>query len=219
MESLRSYERSTDDDRDIFTFNVAEGTQQLRIFFSTEGSPASDGNAVLMIEMETTGYEAYTGSLGHGRTDEQIVQDPPPGLYEAILDFEDYTGPASVEVEAPDGSTSVGPQGINLGNNFWDILGVILAVVIATGGWFLYRHHTRRLDREMGRIDETFNRLNNDVTVCRKSLMEMHEELRRQLVKSKLKEAHFMILEKRIDRYLEDLKQAGGATETPLELE
>lgn len=226
MDSLRSYERNTEGASDMFTFNVANGTQQLLIIFSTEGSPASDGRAILIIEREEAngadddGEEIYFGSLGHGKRDEQLVEDPAPGRYEAIIAFQEYTGPASVDIEAPSGSTAVGPQGVNLGNNFWDILGVVLAVAIATGGWFLYRRHTKRLDREMGRIDETFHRLNNDVGVCRKSLMEMHEQLRHQLVKSKLKEAHFMILEKRIDRYLEDLKQkANGATETPLELE
>lgn len=228
MDSLRSYERNTDATGDLFTFDVPEGTDQLRIFFSTKGSPASDGQAFLIIEGQEgedgeDGEEIYFGSLGHGKTDEQIVQDPEPGRYEAILGFQGYSGPASVEIGVPSGSsTTIGPRGVSLGDNFWDILGVVLAVAIATGGWFLYRHHTKRLDREIRRIDGIFNELRSDAVDCRKRLLQLEEEFQQQLVRNKLKESHFLILEKRIERYLADLKekvQKSGLAESPLEME
>lgn len=215
-EPLKAYERAGSEDDDVFTFSVPEGASRLRISFSTTGGTGDTGSARLVIAGPGDSV-AYLGSLPPGASDRQTVERPAPGEYVAVISYEDYDGPAQITLDVARG-LAIGPV-----DDFWDILGVVLTLALALGGFVLYRRRTRRLDQEMGRIDDTFRRLGDDVTTCRSHLLDLQEELRQQLVRNRLRESHFLILEKRIDRYLADLERPGAASpasgEKPLELE
>ncbi len=198
------------------TFSVPKGTD--RIVARIETDPSAGGGSVNVV-MAPLDIEASMGSAGlaavaAGENGRVVVDDPRSGTWFIGAESEDgYSGDVRIVV------TSEGGALFSIGGSFWDILGVVLALAIALGGLYLYRRRSRFLSRELHRIDETVKLFGDDVEECRTHIKDL-------LVKRKIQESQYIILEKRIERYLSDLATPGnrhkarpGAAESDLELE
>lgn len=224
-EVLRSWSRDTPtDSTSEVTFNVREGTDRIRLRISTEpdkqdepywpcppNTPGCDTNsddspsgAVTVTLWDARNEQQARIRLNYDSSDTEILPDPAPGRWLAKITYGGYEGPVSMKVTEPQ------TGGGNFGDDFWDILGIVLTVGLATGGWVIYRRRRGFLTRQLDRIDHTFRDFSEDVTECRHNLLEMKSQLAGMLQRSKLEESQYLILEKRIDQYLEDLDTPGN---------
>lgn len=229
-EVLRSWSRDKPSDTTPdLTFDVPRGAERIRIVVSTE--PPDDGGG-----FDWTGWSCPPGTAGcpdgsgddtpsgtismtvwdpanelrarfqleYDGRDSKLIQEPAAGQWLVKISYRGYDGPIDMKVTEPV------TGGGGLGGSFWDILGVFLALGMASGGWVLYRRRRNHLSRQLDQIDSTFRNLSDDVNECRANLIQMKEQLALMLRRNKLEESQFLILEKHIDQYLRDLETPGN---------
>jgi hypothetical protein len=98
-------------------------------------------------------------------------------------------------------------------SSFWEtwepiITGImILASLIAfLIGLVSLRRKRSKLRQYMEKIDETFNEYKREYQTCEKELITLREDIKGEVKRGKLEENHFLILDKKIDDYLIDMK-------------
>lgn len=227
-EVLGTYERKSGTDEDVYTFHVAEGTERIRLVVSTKESGSRSFDPFQCDEASSSDcyQEQMKDPEGHlevviqdpdkqmagamrmpfDATDEKVFNKPTPGTWVVGLDYSGYDGPAAIRVTEPAGGASA-PL---ITDNMLEIVGLLLTVGAMVGGWLLYRRRTSFLTRELYKIDHTFSVLSEDVDECRTNLRGLREELKEMLVRRKIDESHYLILEKRIEQYLNDLNTPGN---------
>jgi hypothetical protein len=66
----------------------------------------------------------------------------------------------------------------------------------------------------MERIDDTYNEYSEEYQVCQQELVALREDIKAEVKDGKIEENHFLILDKKIDDYLREMKaleKGGGA--------
>lgn len=226
-EVLKDISRSSPDDDDtLVTFNVPSGIDRIRISVSTASSDSTSGlpgcgswcnydaggdtssqaGRVSLVIASPSGKQVVTLQAAGGDSASETVSSPEPGTWAGGMEYEDgYDGPARMRAMTTDSAST--PL---IGGSFWDILGVILAITGLVGGFILYRRRGRFLTRELHRIDNTVRVFKDDVDECRTNLHDLQDHIKGLLVKRKIEENQYLILEKRIERYLSDLDTPGN---------
>ncbi len=243
-DTLQEYQHSAGSASQAATkkFDVAKGTDAVKVVADTRGEeetdcpngvwnygdpvppgwcapddddPAATSGRMVVKLLDPSGRTVETMDLPFASVETRTVKDPAVGEWTLQISYTGgYSGPASVRVTEP-----VQASGAFLGGSFWDIAGIILTVALLVGGAYLYRRRTRFLARELHRIDHTVKVFGTDVEECRTNLREMQHHLKDLLVKRKIEESHYLILERRIEQYLRDLETPGNrhdATKAPL---
>jgi hypothetical protein len=111
------------------------------------------------------------------------------------------------------------------GPSFWDtwepiITGatVLASVLVFLIGFLSIRRKRNRLRVYLDEIDDTYNENKNDSQKCHEELTTLREEIRDEVKGGKLEENHFLILDKKIDDYLQQIKtheKSGTEAGTP----
>lgn len=222
---------SADSNGDRFSFSVPKGTERIVITFDTRSGSDNPycsefgcfdpftgqsgeqeekvGTVVIEVEPQEDFSKEFDVSMGHDKTDITTIDDPPSGIWDVDVNYDDdYNGALTMRVEA----TGVGGGGARpfITDNMLEITGLLLTIGGLATGLVLYKRRGSFLRRELHKIDETVHMFKDDVDECRTNLLDMHEHLKDLLVKRKIEDSHYLILEKRIDRYLEDLDTPGN---------
>jgi hypothetical protein len=70
----------------------------------------------------------------------------------------------------------------------------------------------------MERIDDTFNEYSKEYKTCEQELIALREDIKGDVKKGKIEENHFLILDKKIDDYLQKMKaHEDGVGPAPIE--
>ncbi|UCE37745.1 MAG: Ig-like domain-containing protein [Thermoplasmata archaeon] len=83
---------------------------------------------------------------------------------------------------------------------------VLASIIVFLIGFLTVRKKRSKLRQYMDRIESTFNEYKQNPQECEKELIELREDIKADVRKGKIEENHFLILDKRIDDYLLDLK-------------
>jgi hypothetical protein len=83
------------------------------------------------------------------------------------------------------------------------ILASFIAFLI---GFVSIRRKRDKLRQYLERIDNTFNEYKNDYKICEHELITLREDIKGDVKKGKIAENHFLILDKKIDDYLLQMK-------------
>lgn len=138
--------------------------------------------------------------IAAGKKVETTVSDLEPGTYYVAIEMEEYDGGFAAEVFSVDGASTV-----SLKDDWIELLGLVITVGgFATGG-VLYLRRSRLLKREIHRIDHIYAAMHADIASCRLQLLQLREELKDRLVRRKMSEQQFSILDRRIDHHLREL--------------
>lgn len=137
----------------------------------------------------TFGLQNPTGRSGSG-----IVDRP---FDEAVLDSPFLV--QFVSPPAPPEPWYVAPFGIS---NFWDITGVLAAVAISGGGLLAIERRRTRLRRWLARVDDALASTKEDARARESSLVGLRARLHEDLVRGRMSEGHYAIVERRIDEEL-----------------
>ncbi|MBW3582270.1 MAG: hypothetical protein KY455_04130 [Euryarchaeota archaeon] len=221
-----------DDDE---TFSVPKGTERLKIVFSTrpETVDCAKDPFACTAGMQDWGQDPpegkvrfgalNIGALQRGDLDGMVestltynkeathtLSDPPSGTWLIEADMEEdgqsYDGPATAKVT----TTGAPGAGFVFGNAIFDILGLVVAIAGFVGAYLIYRRRSRFMSTQLHRIDDTFERFGDDLNECRTNLIELKKELNQMLMRRKIEEPQYLILEKRIEQYLHDINTPGN---------
>lgn len=100
----------------------------------------------------------------------------------------------------------VQPFGVS---NFWDITGIVLAVIIALVGLVAVARKRNALKRYLAEIDQILAAHAADARPRETALHALRDRLKRDLLRNRITDGHFVIVEGRIDKLL-----AGARVET-----
>jgi hypothetical protein len=96
---------------------------------------------------------------------------------------------------------------------FWEtwepiitILTIIATLFAFLIGFLSIRRKRGKLRQYFERIDDTFNEYKKERQECEKELIMLREDLKGEVKKGKLEESHFLILDKKIDDYIREMK-------------
>ncbi|UCG70302.1 MAG: Ig-like domain-containing protein, partial [Thermoplasmata archaeon] len=113
------------------------------------------------------------------------------------------------EAKPKEDSTDIGSW------NFWEpiitgltILGTILLALL---GFVKLRKKRNKLRDYLEQIDNTFNEYNENIQICEQELITLRDAIKREVAEGKLEEAHFLILDKKIDDYLKEMRTLGAS--------
>ncbi len=97
--------------------------------------------------------------------------------------------------------------------SFWEtwepiitLLTILISVFAFVIGFLSIRKKRGKLHQYLERIDDTFNEYKKEYQTCEKELITLREGLKGEVKKGKLDENHFLILDKKIDDYLREMK-------------
>ncbi|UCE37744.1 MAG: Ig-like domain-containing protein [Thermoplasmata archaeon] len=97
--------------------------------------------------------------------------------------------------------------------SFWDVwepiitgATVLASIIVFLIGFLSIRRKRGKLKKHIDRIEDTFNEYKKDPQACEQELIALREDIKVDVRKGKIEENHFLILDKRIDDYLLDLK-------------
>jgi hypothetical protein len=97
--------------------------------------------------------------------------------------------------------------------SFWDVwepiitgLTVLASITVFLIGFLSIRRKRSKLRRYMERIEVTFNEHKMNPQKCKKELISLREFIKAEVTRGKLEESHFLILDKKIDDHLMELK-------------
>jgi hypothetical protein len=103
-----------------------------------------------------------------------------------------------------------GKEDNNLG---WDVLEPIVtgATIIATAivamiGFYKLRKKRSQLRKYIDKLDKTYNKYKYDPRLCERNLRSLKESLKVKVKRGEVEEYHYIILDKKIDDYLEEFK-------------
>lgn len=217
------------------TFSVPKGTERLKIVFSTKPEtidcaqdPFTCASGMQNWDQDPpegkVRFEALNigalqrGDLGglvestltYNREATHTLSDPPSGTWMIEADMDEdgqsYDGPATATVT----TTGAPGAGFVFGNAIFDILGLVVAIAGFIGAYLIYRRRSRFMSTQLHRIDDTFERFGDDLNECRTNLIELKKELNQMLMRRKIEEPQYLILEKRIEQYLHDINTPGN---------
>jgi hypothetical protein len=95
--------------------------------------------------------------------------------------------------------------------NTWEpiITGVTIlaSMLIALFGFIQLRKRRSRLHQYLEKIDETYDEYKEDPDECKKELLSLREKIKIEVKHGHLEEGHFLVLDKKIDDYLMEIKE------------
>jgi hypothetical protein len=104
---------------------------------------------------------------------------------------------------------------------------ILLSIVVFLFGFLSIKKKRSRLRQYLEKIDDIFNKYNKNYQRCQQELITLRESIRNEVKDGKLEESHYLILDKKLDDYLLDMKaqKEGSAvseemedtSETPIE--
>jgi hypothetical protein len=108
-------------------------------------------------------------------------------------------------------STEKGPENEEaFGWEFWEPIVTVLTIIgtaaVALVGVLSLRKKRSLLSRYIGKLDTIYKKNKWDPDQCSKKLNALKESLKLKVSQGKVEEYHFIILDKRIDEYLEEVK-------------
>ncbi|UCE37746.1 MAG: Ig-like domain-containing protein [Thermoplasmata archaeon] len=83
---------------------------------------------------------------------------------------------------------------------------VLASIIVFLVGFLTVRKKRSKLRQYIERIDDTFNKYKKDHRECEQELIALREDIKAEVKEGKIEENHFLILDKRIDDYLMELK-------------
>jgi hypothetical protein len=96
---------------------------------------------------------------------------------------------------------------------FWEPivtgLTILATFLLALFGFVKLRKKRNKLRDYLEQIDSTFNEYNENIQICEQELITLRDAIKREVAEGKLEEAHFLILDKKIDDYLKDMRSSG----------
>ncbi|UCE37750.1 MAG: Ig-like domain-containing protein [Thermoplasmata archaeon] len=100
-------------------------------------------------------------------------------------------------------------------------LTVLASIIIFLIGFLTIRKKRSKLRQYIERIDDTFNKYKKDPQECEQELIALREDIKAEVKEGKLEENHFLILDKKIDDYLMEMKalekeEAGAVLEADI---
>jgi LPXTG-motif cell wall-anchored protein len=96
---------------------------------------------------------------------------------------------------------------IALGSANSTILGGIATVLVAIGGWYLTRKKKTKMGDFLTRIDETYVNYKENIVQCEEELRKIKNTATMALKKGDLDENTFAIVDKRLDDYMDEIKE------------
>jgi hypothetical protein len=109
--------------------------------------------------------------------------------------------------------------------SFWDTwepiitgLTIMVSLFAFLIGFLTLRRKRGKLRQYMERIDDTFNEYSKEYKTCEQELIALREDIKGDVKKGKIEENHFLILDKKIDDYLQKMKaHEDGVGPAPIE--
>jgi hypothetical protein len=100
--------------------------------------------------------------------------------------------------------------------SLWDVwepiitgLTILVSLFVAIFGFVQIRKKRGKLRRYLEEIEEIYSENKSDPKTCEKELISLREEIKSEVTKGKVEEGHFLILDKKIDDHLKEIKAAG----------
>jgi hypothetical protein len=87
------------------------------------------------------------------------------------------------------------------------ILASLLAFLI---GFISVRRKKGKLRQYMERVDNTYATYKNNSSLCERELIELRDDIKKDVQKGKIEDNHFLILDKRIGDYMEEMDRGRG---------
>lgn len=86
--------------------------------------------------------------------------------------------------------------------NFWDIAGIVAALAFSAGGLVLVQRRRRALQQYLREIDVIVSSHKTDAKTREGAFVALRARLKEDLVRGRLTESHFVLVERRIDEHL-----------------
>ncbi|UCE37743.1 MAG: Ig-like domain-containing protein [Thermoplasmata archaeon] len=96
-------------------------------------------------------------------------------------------------------------------------LTVLASIIVFLIGFLTIRRKRGKLRRYMERVEDTFDEYKDDPKTCEEELIILRNDIKKDVHRGKIEENHFLILDKRIDDYLMELKTLEGKEEITTE--
>lgn len=128
------------------------------------------------------------------------------------LDTVDHAEPFELQaaaVAAPAPAWYVAPFGIE---GFWDILGIVGAVVASGVGVIAVRRKRHLLKDYLARVERIVIENESNPVVQERALLQLRQQVKEALILSKLEHAHFSLIDHRIDEALSKARVRSLAT-------
>jgi hypothetical protein len=94
---------------------------------------------------------------------------------------------------------------------------ILISVFVFLFGFLSIKKKRGRLRQYLEKIDDLFNQYNKNYQRCQQELITLRETIRKEVKDGKLEESHYLILDKKLDDYLLDMKalkeESGEAVE------
>jgi hypothetical protein len=99
------------------------------------------------------------------------------------------------------------------GTSFWETwepiitaLTILMSIIIFLVGTLTVRKKRGKLRLYLEKIDETYNEYKKNYQECEKELITLRESIKKDVKRGKLVDSHFLILDKKIDEYMQEMK-------------
>ena len=136
--------------------------------------------------------------LGEGQA--QTSPSPTPPIMSPTTTPSPSTVPpttAPPTISAPTGT------GISL----TEYVGIAVSIAVPISAWVVSKMRRSRLRVLMRKIEMTFREFKSNAAECEAALLSIREEAQRDLVKGRITEEQFALIDKRIEEYLEEVRK------------
>ncbi|UCH88901.1 MAG: Ig-like domain-containing protein [Thermoplasmata archaeon] len=94
--------------------------------------------------------------------------------------------------------------------DYWEpiitILTIVISLIIGLLGFIRIRKKQSKLRKYLDKIDSTYNDYKKNHQICEKELIELRESIKDEVKDGKIEEFHFLVLERKIDDYLQEME-------------
>ncbi len=105
-------------------------------------------------------------------------------------------------------SSGIVDQLMAFGTKYSTVLGGLATLAIAIGGWLWATRKKSKMGDYLTRIDDTYSKFKVNEQECEAELRKIKKSITEELKKGSLDDNYYSILEKRIDDYLDEVKEA-----------
>ncbi len=140
--------------------------------------------------------------LGEGQA--QTSPSPTPPIMSPTTAPTTTPSPSTVSpTTAPPTISAPTGTGISL----TEYVGIAVSIAVPISAWVVSKMRRSRLRVLMRKIEMTFREFKSNAAECEAALLSIREEAQRDLVKGRITEEQFALIDKRIEEYLEEVRK------------